>query len=358
MAWLVCAICLTVASALDVSSATSNANGAAGPCDIYANAGSPCVAAHSTVRTLYASRRGPLYQVKRSDGKTLDIMATNTSYADSAAQDRFCTGKKCVIQTIYDQSPNGNHLVPPPACHPVDAQAHKVVINGHPVYGVYNEDGAKNGYHASKTKGIATGNDPETIYMVTSGKRFNSNCCYDYGNVETGTTGGSAGSMESVYFGTAAWRHNSALCPGKSCPVSGAGHGPWVGADLEQGMYYGSEQHTETNTPLTYEFVTAMLKGKTDGFALKGGDATNGKLKTMYDGPHPKRDKGTYSPMKKQGGIGLGIGGDTSKGHSNSALGIFYEGLMTHGVSTDAADDAVQANIVAAGYGRGMVIQV
>ena len=49
-----------------------------GPCDIYAAAGDPCVAAHSTTRALYASYNGPLYQVLRqSDGKTLDIGRRN-----------------------------------------------------------------------------------------------------------------------------------------------------------------------------------------------------------------------------------------------------------------------------------------
>ena len=33
-----------------------------GPCDIYADAGAPCVAAHSTTRALYASYNGPLYR--------------------------------------------------------------------------------------------------------------------------------------------------------------------------------------------------------------------------------------------------------------------------------------------------------
>src|SRR5450755_4201727 len=45
-----------------------------GPCDIYAAAGDPCVAAHSTTRAMYSAYNGPLYQVLRqSDGKTLDI---------------------------------------------------------------------------------------------------------------------------------------------------------------------------------------------------------------------------------------------------------------------------------------------
>jgi len=45
-----------------------------GPCDIYARAGAPCVAAHSTTRALYAAYNGPLYQVMRqSDGKTRQL---------------------------------------------------------------------------------------------------------------------------------------------------------------------------------------------------------------------------------------------------------------------------------------------
>ena len=45
-----------------------------GPCDIYAAAGTPCVAAYSTTRALYAGYDGPLYQVKRaSDGSTADV---------------------------------------------------------------------------------------------------------------------------------------------------------------------------------------------------------------------------------------------------------------------------------------------
>src|SRR5512135_442365 len=45
-----------------------------GPCDIYAADGTPCVAAHSTTRALYASYNGPLYQVMRlSDGAVKNI---------------------------------------------------------------------------------------------------------------------------------------------------------------------------------------------------------------------------------------------------------------------------------------------
>src|ERR1700761_2933583 len=72
-----------------------------GPCDIYAAAGDPCVAAHSTTRALYASYNGPLYQVLRqSDNKTLDIGVVRSApdgggYADAPAQDAFCANTYC-----------------------------------------------------------------------------------------------------------------------------------------------------------------------------------------------------------------------------------------------------------------------
>ena len=53
--------------------------------------------------------------------------------------------------------------------------------------------------------------------------------------------------------------------------------------------------------------------------------------------------------MKKEGAIILGIGGD----NSNGAAGTFYEGVMTSGYPSDATENAVQANIVAAGYDTG-----
>src|ERR1700746_3782754 len=95
-----------------------------GPCDIYAAAGTPCVAAHSTTRALYATYNGSLYQVLRqSDGKTMDIgvvQATATTGPDpggsegAAAQDKFCAGTYCWISIIYDQSPKHNNLIQAP----------------------------------------------------------------------------------------------------------------------------------------------------------------------------------------------------------------------------------------------------
>src|SRR5713101_5324292 len=62
------------------------------PCDIYAAGGTPCVAAHSTARALFAAYSGRLYQVQRaSDNATSDISTLSAGgYANAAAQDSFC----------------------------------------------------------------------------------------------------------------------------------------------------------------------------------------------------------------------------------------------------------------------------
>jgi non-reducing end alpha-L-arabinofuranosidase len=114
-------------------------------------------------------------------------------------------------------------------------------------------------------------------------------------------------------------------------------------ADLENGLWAGSEKENLFNPTISFDFVTAMVKGKTHGFSLKAGDAQNGDLETVFAGGRPKG----YDPMKKQGAIILGIGGD----NSDSAIGTFFEGAMTAGWASDITDQAVHANIRQAGYG-------
>jgi hypothetical protein len=66
----------------------------------------------------------------------------------------------------------------------------------------------------------------------------------------------------------------------------------------------------------------------------------------MYDGIRPTL--GGYVPMKKQGSIVLGIAGDGS----NTAAGQWFEGVMASGAGTVTTLNALQGNIVAAGYGK------
>ncbi len=271
-----------------------------------------------------------------------DIGLAAGGFADSAAQDAFCAGTTCTISIIYDQSPNANHLTPAPpgSAHyplpdqPANATALRTTIGGHSVYAVLIAPPGM-GYRNDKTSGIATGDQAETLYMVTSSAKLVNMCCFDYGNAETNNLPDGAGSMEAVYFGFGA---------GQGAGSRGSGAGPWVEADLENGLWTGSGGGGATNTPLASAYVTAMVVGRSGTFALRGGDAQLGTLKTLYDGPRPPG----YNPMHKQGAIILGIGGD----NSNHGGGEFYEGVITSGNASAATDDAVQANIVAAGYGR------
>ena len=314
------------------------------PCDIYAAGGTPCVAAHSTTRALYGTYTGSLYQVKRaSDGATLNIAPLSAGgVANAAAQDTFCAGTTCLITIIYDQSGRGNHLTqaPPggfsgPDTNGYDnlssATAAPVTVGGHKAYGVFVSPGT--GYRRNSTSGIATGDAAEGMYAVFDGTHYNNGCCFDYGNAETSSTDTGNGHMEAIYFGNnTVWG-------------SGAGSGPWVMADLENGLFSGSTSGVHTADPtVTNRFLTSIVKGQANHWAIRGGNAQSGSLSTYFDGTRPTTSG--YNPMHKEGAIILGIGGDNSVG----AQGTFYEGVMTSGYPTAATENSVQANITAAGY--------
>ncbi|KAJ5466549.1 alpha-L-arabinofuranosidase B [Penicillium diatomitis] len=316
----------------------------AGPCDIYSAGGTPCVAAHGTTRALYSSYSGALYQVKRaSDGATTDIAPLSAGgVANAAAQDKFCASTTCVISVIYDQSGHGNHLTqaPPGAFKGPDVNGFDnlasaigapVTLNGQKAYGVFISPGT--GYRNNNAKNTAVRDEPEGMYAVLDGTHYNGGCCFDYGNAETSSTDTGNGHMEAIYFGdNTGWG-------------SGAGSGPWVMADLENGLFSGRNVKQNTGDPsINYRFLSSIVKGEPNQWAIRGGNAASGSLSTFYSGPRPNASG--YNPMSKEGAIILGIGGDNSV----SGQGTFYEGVMTSGYPSDATENAVQANIVAARY--------
>jgi hypothetical protein len=307
------------------------------PCDIYGSAGTSCVAAHSTTRALYSSYNGRLYQVQRaSDKATTDVgVLTAGGYANAGTQDSFCAGTSCIITAIYDQSPRHNDLTieGPGTAGGQDvganATALPVTAGGHKVYGIYIAPST--GYRHYVGDGVARNGQPEGMYMVASGTHVNGGCCFDYGNVEATINDTGNGHMDAVNLGT--------TCYFGPC----TGIGPWVAGDLENGLFQGHGSNTANHGNAT-PYVTAMLKnnGQTT-FALKGGNSQSGSLTTWYDGALPS---GGYTPMQQEGSIVLGTGGD----NSNASVGSFFEGVMTAGYPTDAADNAVQANVVSVGY--------
>lgn len=327
------------------------------PCEVLDGAGHECVSAHSTVRLVVPDYEGPLYQVEKS-GETLDIGIVD-GYADFAAHGEFCGPIGCTFRIIYDQSGYGNHLTtaPPGSAkptpgEPVPASALGVSINGRSVYGMLFRP--KQGYRAACNEceypqefpsGVPVGDEPQTQYMVTSQHDLIDGCCFDYGNAEVTANNDGNGTMETVYFGYGViWG-------------TGSGDGPWVMADMENGLYpgweNGQDQGISTNTPLKFDFVSAVVVGdtadKNDGkgrFALYGGDATSTEITEMYDGIRP--EKPGYVPMQKQGSVILGIGGD----NSNSAGGRFYEGVIALGAATPEVVSELQVAISEARYGQ------
>ena len=328
-----------------------------GPCDIFAAAGAPCVAAHSSTRALSASYNGPLYQVMRqSDGKTLDIGVVRSrkddpgGYADAAAQDKFCANTYCWITILYDQSGKGNHLTQAPRGGfsgpamggfnnlPMADMA-PVTLMGHKVYGIFIEPGM--GLRDDDPVGTAVDDQAEGQYWVVNGHHYNSGCCFDYGNAETDSRDDGDGTMETTYYGNAtAWYHGQAP-------------GPWIMTDQENNLVgcvnaSPTDKYCPDLPSITWRFVTATADGEPHHWRSMGGDAQQGDLQVMFDGSRVINDRSSYDPMRKQGAILLGNGGDNSVG----SQGTFYEGAMTAPGTfpSQETNQKIQANVVAAKY--------
>jgi non-reducing end alpha-L-arabinofuranosidase len=106
-------------SAVAAAAAAAAAALAEGPCDIYASAGTPCIAAHSFLRAMFAAYDGPLYAVQRTaDNATLNIYPVSPGgIADAAAQVAFC-----------------NAVPPPPPSVPPAGSVVRIVPSTLPTY--------------------------------------------------------------------------------------------------------------------------------------------------------------------------------------------------------------------------------
>jgi hypothetical protein len=212
------------------------------------------------------------------------------------------------------------------------------MIGSQKAYGVHIVPGV--GYRNNNACGTATCDAAETEYMVVKGDFFNGGCCFDYGNMERNSRDNGEGTMEAVYFG--------------KCTVwnKGDGDGPWIMGDLENGLWAGDSSPYAMNKSISgWPYVTGLVKGESasaahvDGhWAIREGNATSGALIPSFEG---KRPSARYNPMRKEGAIGLGTGGD----NSNAAQGNWFEGVMTSHYSSEQADNDVQANIVSI-YGQ------
>ncbi|MBN1609653.1 MAG: hypothetical protein JW940_23675 [Polyangiaceae bacterium] len=330
------------------------------PCDIYAAANNPCVAAYSMVRSLSKTYTGPLYQVRSGSsnqntgtgGTTHDIGMTSDGYADVAAQDAVCGGTTCTVSLLYDHSGNGNNLPVAKrgrsdggqyaAMDDFESSATKgqVTAGGHKVYSLYMN--AREGYRLQAVgKNLPRGTNPQGVYELADGTHVGTACCWDFGNVITDPT--QYGVMNTLFFGNAFWG-------------TGAGSGPWFMADFEAGVWAGGTRDgdpgygaLDSNSPpnnnnpsLKVPFAFGILKTDPSKYALRMADLqTANDLTTAFEGGLPKS-------MNNLGGIVLGVGGD----NSNNSWGTFYEGAIVAGYPSNATDLAVMQNVKAVGYSK------
>ena len=319
------------------------------PCDIYAAGGTPCEAAYSTTRALYASYDGPLYRIQRaSDSTYLNIgLESAGGIVNSAPQVSFCAGTTCTVTELYDQTPNGNNMpISPgtscsgcshgnagPAPNGADigapAMALPVTVGGQ-AYGMLF-DNFGTGYRIENALNVPTGSQPEGIYMLTSSNLTSNQCCFDFGSAETNNSDDGNTTMNAIYYRTDCWTRNC------------TGPGPWAGGDLENGMYFSAAGNNPSSIPSeSGTFVSAWEKNNgATNFTLKYGNGQSGGLTEAYSGALPSG----YDPMHVQNSIELGTGGD----NTGQGLGEFFEAAVVSGFPSDATENAVQASITAAG---------
>jgi hypothetical protein len=335
------------------------------PGDVAKAAGTPMVAAHAMTRTLFVGYTGPLFKAYRvSDKQEKDIgIVASTGLADLAALSTFCSGTSCKVTTLYDQSGNGNDMwraddpnVNQPGtkkpCDLMDIQYWQM-SDGTKVpiaveTGAMWKSTAQCLRNRDKTKNMPTGSKPQTEYAIFHAQYLNNNCCFNYGNTGNAIHYTGPGTLSALNFSKITFWSK------------GTGDGPWPMVDWEQGVYAGniakcgsgaapSADCTSTgenpNPSVTFDIVTTLFKHNgIDHWALKTANAKSGALSVNID--LSSLPKG-YSPLKAEGGLGLGEGG---AGDANGTGG-FSEGAVIAGETSNATDDAIQKSIVSV-YGK------
>jgi hypothetical protein len=324
------------------------------------------VAAHSMTRAMFAAYSGPLFKALRvSDNQEKDIGTVTGGLVDTSTLNTFCSGTSCKVTTLYDQAGNGNDMWradslsanqpgTPKICHLLDIVYWQMTDGTKIPIAMEPQQKASDGYGAclrnrDKTKNMPVGASPETQYGVFHKQYVNGGCCFNYGNTGNAVHYTGPGTLSSLNFSQENWWSE------------GKGNGPWVMIDWEAGVYAGNicvcgrssacgppngadcqNAGSKPNDNPSVPYAIAMALMKHDGTAhwqLKNGNAQSGALAVSID--LPTLPKG-YSPLKQEGGLGLGEGGAGDNGGS----GGFSEGAVIAAQTTDATDDAIQKSIV------------
>lgn len=277
-----------------------------GPCDIITSGGQTCVAAHSVTRRMFGSYAGALFQLTRaSDSTTQDVSTTANGMVNLSTVTTFCLATDCWFSSIYDQAGNANHL--PQATAASMAPWWLYNSNGLPILITAQNDAFYR--NRASTTNIPTGAASSTTYYVRA-TDINS-ADGDYGRMETTVTGSPAGAMWANAYSSFA----GAL---------------GLGVDVEG---------TVPNAPVaSIPSVVGLITKYTNSTALM----TIKWVNVSTGVPQIIAIQAPNQTPVVQSGLSIGEGGDGTFASSE-----FFEGAVITGVTSDATDLSLAANVKA-----------
>ena len=325
----------------DEVGATAVVTPAQGPCDILAAASTPCVAAHSVTRRMLSTYAGPLF-VANNGSTTQNIGTLANGTVDTAALKVFCGGATCTMQAICDHITgycDGTHNS---FLQSTAASQGSIVFplfsggQSLPMLIINNQlNTAATQFYRNRTStvNIPTGTAAITEYMITGPNTVGNLYGGTYGDTNSTVTDGGNGTMFALAFST-----------GVDSVTRGTGTGPWAGVDFENNdRAFGATTDYQYNHWLTKFTSSSGICC----YTVKAGDATNGTLTTTNNNTNLPNTSAYCTPPCQytanwQGGLSLGEGAD-----GTSTPTTFLEGDVVAAATTDATDNAVQANVVA-----------
>ena len=314
------------------------------PCDAATKFGAKCVAAYSFNRALYAGYSGNLYQVYNGT-TTLNVgVRYPGGPVNKAAEIAFCSGLTCGIQTLYDQSGNGNDLTQATSANQMEP-ATWYFPNGtkgtQAVTGnAYKSPGNQWLRNRTSTKNVPVGAKPLTVWQVGNAAHYNvyntnntlslttntQFCCFDFGVMGTTVADNGNGSAFGIWAGS----------------TNGSGFaGPYFGVDLENGTFPNSSWGSASMPmlPMNLYFGVASSDGK-QSFTVAWSDLISNNSSLYVS--QPRRGLPTTSALASGLGYGpliLGYPGTVSGGlslgeapdNTSAGFGAFLEGAVLSG---------------------------
>ena len=195
-------------------------------------------------RALYGAYSGTLYQSGAPPTRPprTSRFSSAGGFADRPFKTSFCSGTTCTISILYDQSPNHNDLTNrrrlywlPNGGNEANAADGKITVGGHTrPRDLRQQPSAERRLPEQQDQRLATGDQPEAMYMVLDGT----------------ASARSAASITATPRPTGRTTATPRWRPSTGAPRRsgrrGGGNGPWVAADLENGMFEGDSTNAPT----------------------------------------------------------------------------------------------------------------